>query len=97
MNELKFINQLDTPESTMFLLNVGNISQTLWVLDLASTGCKENKIYDEYAIEADEIAKMVQCGFPMRFSIKTVMDAFFWDDFLTDEALEVISNHLQLK
>lgn len=79
-----------------FIKFVNFVNLVLFKADLMSTGCVENDNTDEYLTEAEEIAKMVACGFSLIYSVKTVFEAYFWDDCLSDEALNTICTSLSL-
>lgn len=63
------------------------INKVLYTIDPMSTGCVENDLQDEYIYEAEEIAKLIMCGFPMTFAVKTVFDSRFFDDCLSEDSL----------
>jgi hypothetical protein len=91
MKKNTFTNFFDTDTALfIFLHRITEVSKTLYHLDLMSTGCVENEIFGEYNAEADEIVKMVHAGFPLTFAVKTVFDAMFWDDCLSEESLNKV-------
>lgn len=79
----------DTPNShnVRDLMKTASVSGVFYREDPLSTGCVENQVLSEYAQEAEEIVKMLKCGFPLQFSVKTVFDTAFWDDCLNEETL----------
>jgi len=92
---LHFFSILDTQSAKLSYLRVVNFtSKGLFDIDVMNTGCVENDNYSEYGEEADEIVKLVMCGFPLVFAVKTVFDASFWDDCLNEETLNNVCEKL---
>lgn len=75
-----------------------SINTVLYNLDPLGTCCKENDNFDEYTFEAFQIAGWYIRGIKdtatLKETIKAVFEYAFWDNCLTEQQLEEITNEI---
>lgn len=71
------------------------INATLYRVDPMRTGCAENNLADEYSKVADYVVEVAtEHQLSLTQSLKMVFDQLFWEDALSEQAVQRLSEDI---